>query len=313
MPGPTSRALLTSLTALAFLVGTTIAVGGVREYLLPQAAGAITAAAREPQPAARSAVEDLTKWKLIFADDFTGPAGSVPNPKNWIMTSGKNYGIATDMASGRNVHLSGNDALEIEAIRHGGLWTSGEVQTTQAFEPGLGQALMVIAHIKMPSGGQGYWPAFWAVGLPFRTNPNSEPTAGEIDIAETINDDKWLAQVLHCGPRRGGPCKENERKANGIGHVHMLSRPSGSIGWNTYGWEWVNRRVNPYIELTMNGVAQLEVSRDMIGAVAWHAAFDHPWYLVVDLAIGGGWPGPPSPSSASEGSISIARLRVYRS
>jgi beta-glucanase (GH16 family) len=249
----------------------------------------------------------------VFADDFSGPAGSLPNQKYWIMTSGRDYGIATDVASGSNVHLSGNGALEIEAIHQGGRWTSGEVQSKEAFEPGLGQDLIVTAHLKLPSGGQGYWPAFWAVGLPFRTNPNSEPTAGEIDIAETINDDKWLAQVLHCGPRKGGPCKENESRANGIGHIRMLSRPSGSIGWNTYGWEWVNRRVDPYIELTMNGVVELKVSRNMIGAVVWHAAFDHPWYLVVDLAIGGGWPGPPSPSSASEGSISISRLSVYKS
>ncbi len=251
--------------------------------------------------------------KLVFQDNFAGRAGSEPNRKYWLVESGKSYGIATDVASARNVHLSGNGALVIEAIRQAGAWTSGEVETKEAFEPAVGQTITITAQIRLPNGGQGYWPAFWAVGLPFRTNPKSEPAAGEIDIAETINDFKWVSQVLHCGSLKGGPCHTNERAMNGISHTHWLSRPSGSIGWNTYGWEWVNRKVNPYIELTINGVVQLRVSQAMIGAVAWHQAFDHPWYLIVNLAIGGGWPGPPSRSSAPAGSISIARLRVYRS
>lgn len=311
MPRNPTRVAVTLLTFLALLVAATLVTVGVRDYFWPRAAGAHSSALKRSQSA--SSASRRTKWKLVLGDNFDGPAGAEPSQKYWRLDSGKEYGIATDVASAPNVRLSGTGALVIEAIRRASGWTSGEVETKEAFEPAPRQAIMITAQIKLPSGGQGYWPAFWAVGLPFRTNPNSEPTAGEIDIAETINDFKWVSQELHCGPRKGGPCHENERGMNGIAHLHRLTRPSGSIGWNTYGWEWVNRPVNPYIDLTMNGVVQLTVSQDMIGAVAWHEAFDHPWYLIVNLAIGGGWPGPPSKSSAPDGSISIAHLRVYRS
>ncbi len=116
--------------------------------------------------------------------------------------------IETMTNSTSNVHLDGNGNLDITALGSGSSWTSGRVQTTSAnVGAPAGGELEVTASIEQPSGGLGYWPAFWMLG------PGQWPENGEIDIMEDVNSLSELSGTVHCGVDPGGPCNE----PNGIG------------------------------------------------------------------------------------------------
>jgi beta-glucanase (GH16 family) len=165
-----------------------------------------------------------------------------------------------------------------------------------------GHALLVSSRIELPTGGQAYWPAFWAIAAPALAQPQLEPGAGEVDIVETKDDAPWVGQFLHCGS-----CKANWDV------THELSLPSGSVGWHVYSWMWVNEKPDPYIALYIDQKLQLEVSEHSVGKRYWEEAFDHPYYLVYDLAVGGPWAGSPNNSTAPSSSMKVDYLEVQSS
>ena len=250
-------------------------------------------------------------WIPVFSDNFSGSAGSLPSSANWIVYTGAGFEdeLAQYTASSPNVRLDGQGHLQLIArkVRNG--WTSGEVQSKESFEASKGTSLLVEARVELPNGGPGYWPAVWAVAQSFRTNRSSEPAAGEVDIAETISDLPWVDQLLHCG-----------FNVSPVGcvihstyfHSHPFSKPSGEAGWHLYAWEWVNRGSDPYIEMFIDGVPQLEIFKSEVTNRNWDAAFDHPYYLIVNLAIGG-WAGDPTSSSKPAGAMSVDFVHIFRS
>ena len=110
-----------------------------------------------------------------------------------------------------NVHLDGNGNLDITALGSGSSWTSGRVQTTSAnVGAPAGGELEVTASIEQPTGGLGYWPAFWMLG------PGQWPENGEIDIMEDVNSLSELSGTVHCGTDPGGPCNEPDGIGSGL-------------------------------------------------------------------------------------------------
>ncbi len=108
-------------------------------------------------------------WSTVFSDDFNGASGSGIDSQ-WMYDTGpgSSFGtgeIETMTNSTSNVHLDGNGNLDITALGSGSSWTSGRVQTTSAnVGAPAGGELEVTASIEQPSGGLGYWPAFWMLG-----------------------------------------------------------------------------------------------------------------------------------------------------
>ena len=128
--------------------------------------------------------------------------------------AGSSFGtgeIETMTNSTSNVHLDGNGNLDITALGSGSSWTSGRVQTTSAnVGAPAGGELEVTASIEQPSGGLGYWPAFWMLG------PGQWPENGEIDIMEDVNSLSELSGTVHCGTDPGGPCNEPDGIGSGL-------------------------------------------------------------------------------------------------
>ena len=99
-----------------------------------------------------------------------------------------------------------------------GSWTSARIETQRTdFKPPAGGVLRIEGRIQMPNvtgaAALGYWPAFWALGSPYRGNYQNWPGIGEFDIMENVNGINSVWGVLHCGVAPGGPCNE----FNGIG------------------------------------------------------------------------------------------------
>jgi beta-glucanase (GH16 family) len=251
-------------------------------------------------------------WSTVFSDDFNGAAGSGIDSQ-WMYDTGpgSNFGtgeIETMTNSTSNVHLDGNGNVDLTALGSGSSWTSGRVQTTSAnVGAPAGGELEVTASIQQPAGGLGYWPAFWMLG------PGQWPENGEIDIMEDVNSLSELAGTIHCGTDPGGPCNET----NGIGSG-LTSCGGCQGGFHTYTMI-LNRTntSNESITFYLDGNQYFSVSESQVGTSTWQAAFDHNLSVLLDLAMGGGFPNgvcgctTPTSSTSSGGTMSVAYVAAY--
>ena len=251
-------------------------------------------------------------WSTVFSDDFNGAAGSGIDSQ-WMYDTGpgSNFGtgeIETMTNSTSNVHLDGNGNLDITALGSGSSWTSGRVQTTSAnVGAPAGGELEVTASIQQPAGGLGYWPAFWMLG------PGQWPENGEIDIMEDVNALSEVSGTVHCGTDPGGPCNE----PNGIGSG-LTACGGCQSGYHTYSM--ILNRTNTSAEsitFYLDGNQYYSVNESQVGTATWQAAFDHNLSIILDLAMGGGYPNgvcgctSPTSSTASGGTMSVAYVAAY--
>jgi hypothetical protein len=292
---PNARRLIALLSGV--LIAVALSIGGA------------TAARAANPPAAPG-----TGWTTVFDDDFAGPAGSAPS-YNWMYDTGpgSSFGtgeIETMTDSSSNVYLDGNGDLDITALDSGGSWTSGRIQTTS---PNVGAPaggeLEVTASIEQPDAGDGYWPAFWMLG------PGQWPENGEIDIMEDVNSLSDVSGTIHCGTDPAGPCNE----PNGIGSG-LVGCPGCESGYNTY--TMILNRTNTSdesITFYLDGNPYYTVNESQVGTATWQAAFDHNMSIILDLAIGGGYPDgecgctTPDGTTVSGGTMSVAYVAAYES
>lgn len=259
-----------------------------------------------------------SSWTTTWSDSFSGSDGTAPSGANWKTSTGTSYpgGAAqwgtgeteTYTASRNNLALDGKGHLKITAIRDSaGAWTSGRIETQQTgFQAAPGHVLRVEARIQTPSSGAGYWPAFWMLGAPFRGVYTNWPGIGEIDImenaggrADTVNG------TLHCGVAPGGPCNENK----GIGGKHTGTSPF-SAGFHTFAVEWDRTRPVEEIRWYVDGQNYFTVRSSQVDATTWANATHHGFFILLDLAVGGSFPGPTDAATKPNGSMLVDYVRV---
>jgi len=272
---------------------------------------AISCAACAPTLAAGTS----TSWEKVWSASFAGPAGGGVNTNYWKYDTGEgvfgNGEIERMTNSVGNVHLDGHGDLDITAMYQGSGWTSGRIQTVSDFGAPAGGEMKVSATIEQPDpkDGLGYWPAFWMLG------PGQWPENGEIDIMEDVNSLSEVSGTIHCGTDPGGPCNEPD----GIGSG--LTACSGcQSGYHTY--TMILNRTNTSdesITFYLDGNPYFSVNESQVGAATWQAAFDHDLSIILDLAIGGGYPDgvcgctTPTSATASGGTMSVAYVAAYES
>jgi hypothetical protein len=302
---PRSRLALAVMAPVITLVAVTMyGTSPLTVQLRPAAATAAAAPAGVPGPPAG--------WSTVFSDDFNGAAGSGADSQ-WMYDTGpgSNFGtgeIETMTNSTSNVHLDGNGDLDITALGSASSWTSGRIQTTSAnVGAPAGGELEVTASIEQPSGGLGYWPAFWMLG------PGQWPENGEIDVMEDVNSLSELAGTIHCGTDPGGPCNEPDGIGSGL-----TSCSGCQSGYHTYSM--ILNRTNTSdesITFYLDGNQYFSVSESQVGTATWQAAYDHNLSVILDLAMGGGFPNgvcdctTPTSSTASGGTMSVAYVAAY--
>jgi hypothetical protein len=218
--------------------------------------------------------------------------------------------------STNNVYQDGNGHLVLKAINNGGQWTSGRVETQLSnFAAPAGGILAVEASIQQPNlsgaAAAGYWPAFWMLGSTLRTG-GTWPSVGEIDILEDINGRSSVFGTMHCGVNPGGPCNES----TGIGSGEHAC-PGCQTAFHTYRMEY-DKSVSPeQIRWYLDGVNYFTINSTQVDATTWANATNHAFFVILDLAMGGGFPaafgGGPTSSTASGGMMLIDYVRVYTS
>ncbi|MHB9857855.1 glycoside hydrolase family 16 protein [Streptomyces sp. YIM S03343] len=263
---------------------------------------AAAAATAVTLPANASAPTPGSGWTQVFLDDFNGSAGTSVNTGNWQYDTGTSYPggaanwgtgeVETMTSSTSNVALDGSGNLLITPRRDSaGNWTSGRIETTRTdFQPPAGGKLRVESRIQMPNvtgtAAEGYWPAFWMLGAPYRGNYQNWPSVGELDIMENVQGLNKVWATMHCGTNPGGPCNET----TGIGNSVACPNSTCQSGFHTYAMEW-DRSVSPEaIRFYVDGVNYHTVTASQVDATTWANATNHGFFVILNVAMGGGFP-----------------------
>ncbi len=242
-------------------------------------------------------------WIQTFSQEFDGPAGQAPDPKVWARDLGgggfgnNEWQSYTD--GNANAFLDGNGNLVIEARKEktkgkDGIereYSSARLKTAGKFMQRYGR---FEARIKMPKG-QGIWPAFWMMGESI--GKVGWPAGGEIDIMEFLgHQTKMTFGTLH-GPGYSG--------GNGVQGKTASNSPLCD-DFHVYGVEW-----DPTgIRWTFDGKVFHTVTPNDVGASGW--PFDQPFYMILNLAVGGGWPGYPDATTEFPQRLVVDWVHVYK-
>jgi beta-glucanase (GH16 family) len=250
--------------------------------LLPVAAAVLIACTAittaSPGPAAPP-----TEAGYAMYDDFDGPAGAPPNPRYWGYDLGSPGAANNEMQvytnSPDNVRLDGQGHLVIEAQKTQNGYTSGRIVTRGRVDMMYGT---LAARIKFPAG-QGIWPAFWTLG----SNMASAgwPESGEIDIMELVNSGSTYHVTLH-GPQGNS----DYLGGDGVGTSGPIADLTNDF--HEYWLHWQPDNITIGVDGTT--LATFTPSSLPPGA-RW--VFNHPMYAVLNVAVGGDWPGPPDAST----------------
>ncbi|MEM8896234.1 MAG: glycoside hydrolase family 16 protein [Bacteroidota bacterium] len=240
--------------------------------------------------------EELDRtYTLQWEDNFEGPAGEAPNASNWNYDlGGGGWGnselqVYTNLSE--NVALDGNGNLVITAIRDGFNYTSARVQTQGKVEFTYGR---FEARLKTPYG-PGIWPAFWLLGG--NIDEVSWPQCGEIDLMELRGQEpSEIAGSIH-GPGYSG--------GDAITTDFELENDRFDADFFVYAIDW-----GPdFIDFFVNDELYQRITPDDLDGDEW--VFDHDFFILFNIAVGGTYVGFPSPDTPFPQTMTIDYVRYY--
>lgn len=246
-------------------------------------------------------------WTLAWSDEFDAPAGTSFDRTKWVAdTGGAGWGNQerqTYTTREENVAHDGAGHLVITARAeadtsarrcwYGGCrFTSARLKTKGLFEQAYGR---MEARLRVPRG-QGIWPAFWMLGDDI--DAVGWPASGEIDVMENIGREPMILHGTAHGPGYSG--------ANAIGGADTLAAALAD-DFHVFSVEWERDEIRWYLD----GRQYFRLTPAALPAGArW--VFDHPHYLLMNVAVGGAWPGEPDATLELPQRMVVDWVRVYR-
>jgi len=270
------------------------------------AASSILFAASPCGPSSLAAGSPATpQWKLTWSDEFSGPDGSAPDSSKWTYDLGGagwgNQELETYTSRLQNAQIrNGNlviTALQEDFTGRDGIprkFTSARLKTQYRFAQTYGR---FEARIKLPRG-QGLWPAFWLLGDDI--DRVDWPACSEIDIMENVG--------FEPGTNHGSLHASAFARATSDA-TKTVSLPGGQpLGddFHLYAIEWQPGLVRFYLD--QNNYATFSES-DWPPEGQW--VFDHPFFIILNVAVGGSWPGSPDATTSFPQQMLVDYVRVY--
>jgi beta-glucanase (GH16 family) len=245
-----------------------------------------------------TAAAEAPRWELVWSDEFNDPA---INSKNWTYDTGGGgwgnneleYYTKRPENSSISHDRSGNGFLVIEARKeHFGnrSFTSARLKTQGLHSWTYGR---IEARINLPAGS-GVWPAFWMLGA--NIPQVGWPKCGEIDILEhvpSLGPDTVRGSLHAPGFSAGDSLHGDGSVPDLLGQFHI------------FAVEWEPNQVRWYLDGKNYYTANSRAARGR-----W--VFDHPFFIILNLAIGGNWPGPPDATTPFPVRMLVDYVRVYR-
>ncbi|MEU9380492.1 family 16 glycosylhydrolase [Streptomyces sp. NPDC048279] len=258
-------------------------------------------------PAHRAEAADAGAAAVSFSDTFDGPAGSAVNSSKWTQETGdnvNNHEREYYTSGTNNAALDGQGHLVITAKKENPAnyqcwygtcqYTSARMNTSGKFSAQYGH---VEARMKIPRG-QGMWPAFWMLGTDI--GQVGWPDSGEIDVMENVGFEPSTVHGTIHGPGYSGSA--------GIGAGYTL--PNGQAfadAFHTFAVDWAPNKIT----WSVDGVAYQTRTPADVGGNTW--AFNKPFFLILNLAVGGYWPGDPNSSTAFPAQLVVDSVSVTTS
>ncbi len=242
--------------------------------------------------------------KLVWSDEFNGPPGTSPSASKWIHDVGAwgytNHELEAYTNSPANGSYDGHGDLAIVArrqttgaagwTRH---YTSARLETQGLFSATHG---LIEARMKLPAGA-GLWPAFWMLGNDVTSV--GWPGCGEVDILEALGQHPSVAHGFINGPSGGATHYT-------VGHTNV-SRRSLASGFHTYAIKWSKNSITWLLDGVPYGTV---TPKDLPSGARW--VYNRPFHLVLNLAVGGSWGGPPTSSTHFPATLLVNWVRVYQ-
>ncbi|KAL2811803.1 concanavalin A-like lectin/glucanase domain-containing protein [Aspergillus granulosus] len=271
-------------------------------------------------------------YTLTWHDEFTSPSASssgsasnsnhLPSSSNWLFDTGSQYPggapnwgnneLQTYTTSPSNIHLTPQNTLLITPLLdENNHWTSARIEThTATFAANANGKLYIESRLRTgcaPTWRQsGIWPAFWALGESFRNDPTHWPMASEWDFVEVINGEPMVYNNLHCGVDReqGGPCNE------------FTGLTNGGVSWKGCEWHTVGFEVDRdgarggWEEETLTWFVDGEETHRVTGSevgdeAVWETIAHRGHFLLLNVAVGGNWPGYPDESTVDGEAVAM--------
>jgi beta-glucanase (GH16 family) len=236
------------------------------------------------------------KWQA----NWKGAANTLPPASEWNIIQSSvndNNELQTYTNSNANLRYNGSEALQIiprkdaSAVRG---WTSARIETKFTITPEAGKVTRIESALRI--GGapaknkQGLWPAFWMMGDSFRSKGTPWPECGELDIFENINGQNSVHGVAHCDTYPYGACLEP------VG----LAAETPLLDNKMHVWRIeINRTASSWEDQTITWFSDGKQYHKIEGGElfdsgVWASLAQSPLYLILNVAMGGDWPGPPN-------------------
>ncbi len=259
---------------------------------------------------------DPRGWQLHWADEFNYQGA--PDPDRWTIQQWPAGKVNTEnqayTARPENVRVEGGN-LVLEA--HRGDIDDAEYSSGRIHSQGKGDVLYgrIDIRAKLPTG-QGTWSALWMLPSdPFRYATKCSagddwqgqddvcdawPNSGEIDIMENVG---YEPEIVHATVHNSAYYWRNHEQRKGAVHV-----PDGSTRFHVYSIEWAPEVIHVYVD----GSPYFTYVNDGTGWASW--PYDHPYNIVMNLAIGGAWgrAGGPIDNSIFPVRMEVDYVRVFK-
>ncbi|MDP9002912.1 MAG: glycoside hydrolase family 16 protein [Myxococcota bacterium] len=245
-------------------------------------------------------------WTLTWSDEFDGPDGSAVDPTKWQHEVGGNgwgngereyytAGTQNAVVQGGNLVITAAAAVgSSNPCWYGACqYTSARLLTKGLFAQQYGR---FEARIKIPSG-QGLWPAFWMLGSNIDTV--KWPSCGEIDVMESIGREPSINHGSLHAPGFPG--------AGRTGQYALAGGAKLGDAFHTFAIEWDATTIRFYVD---DNLYETQTPAAIPGGGTW--AFDHPFFVVLNVAVGGSWPGDPNTTTTFPQSMKVDWVRVYQ-
>lgn len=223
---------------------------------------------------------------LIWSDEFNG---TTVNLNNWTFDPGAGPNNEKEFYQASNAAVAnGNLTITAKKESVGGMsYTSSRLNTSGKFSVQYGR---IEARIKIPVG-QGLWPAFWTLGQNFSTI--GWPKCGEIDIMEHVNTNNVFFGTIHW---------------DNNGHVQFGNQTTATTAdYHVYAIEWDDASIKWYIDDNLYNTANI---KDNINNTE---EFHKPFFLILNLAVGGDFPGSTIDDTRLPANMLVDYVRVYQS
>jgi beta-glucanase (GH16 family) len=245
-------------------------------------------------------------YSLVWSDEFNTSNGSQPDATKWTYdTGGNGWGnneleYYTNRAQNAQIQ-NGNLVITAQQENYTGNdgvtrnYTSARLKTQGLFAQALGR---FEARIKIPKG-QGIWPAFWMVGSDIGTA--GWPQCGEIDIMENIGKEPGMVHGSLHGP------STTALTSDLTSTMALTAGQNFSDDFHLYAVEWEPGVVRFYVDSNLYATFN---SGQWPAGGKW--VFDHPFFIILNVAVGGNWPGPPDATSTFPQTMLVDYVRVYK-